>query len=292
MKKVSLCLLTLVAMLLCPGIVLYWFTQDGVVLGAVFLIALLATLLFSIFATDYAILMSDTRLVHSSGSDAERWLLAQVSQLSEAMGVVPPALGIVPIQGVNAYSVGWRRARSLVGISEGVLLQCDEAAIRALLARQIQVIASGDTAVLTMMQAVLNVGVFCWAQCARVWVMAAGIRRDSITEAVYAKVVLGLQWLTAGAGVLLGVFTRASVLRADVGESANDALKQLADLPYKERIGTLLMQLGEQEKTASKLPDPLATLAFYPEGATGVSFGGSPEIVTRQQALRGGASEV
>lgn len=276
MKKILLCALTLFAMVLLPCIALWLVGAGWQVIAFLLLCVFALTVFFSLFSVNYAILMTDTRLLHATGSDAERWLLAQVASLAEAAGTPVPLLGILPMQGVNAYSVGWSASRSLVGVSEGVLLHADETAIRAMLARQIQFIANGDAAALTMMQAVMNACVFFWAQCARYVITMVGVKSVSVVDGVYTAFAFSLQGVGIGARFLVMLFTRFSIFRADAG---------LPEHVSPQAIMPLLSQLANQKASACLLPDTLAPLGFYPKGSTSVLLNWPPEITARTNGL-------
>ena len=90
------------------------------------------------------------QIIEQPNSEAERWLLQTVKELSDKAGIKMPEVGIFPAQQSNAFATGWNRNAALVAVSQGLLSRFRPEEVRAVLAHEIGHVANGDMVTLTL----------------------------------------------------------------------------------------------------------------------------------------------
>lgn len=94
--------------------------------------------------------LSGAKVITSSVSETEMWLLKTVSELARDSGVGMPEVAVYPSDDMNAFATGMRRNNSLVAVSSWLLNRMDKEEIRAVLAHEMSHVASGDMVTLAL----------------------------------------------------------------------------------------------------------------------------------------------
>lgn len=95
-------------------------------------------------------------VVKKSCNDMESWLLQTVCKYSKKLNVVVPKIAIYPSQDMNAFATGACRNSALIAFSSGLLENMKRESIEAVIAHEMNHIASGDMITMTLIQGVVN----------------------------------------------------------------------------------------------------------------------------------------
>lgn len=95
-------------------------------------------------------------VINKSSNDMESWLLQVLHNHSKKLNIVTPQLAIYTSRDMNAFATGARRDYALVAISSGLLENMHQESIEAVIAHEINHIASGDMITMTLIQGIIN----------------------------------------------------------------------------------------------------------------------------------------
>jgi len=228
MMRIILFLATNIAVLIVASITLsllgvdHYLSGTGLNLGSLLVFCAVfgfAGSLISLFLSKTMAKMgTGTRLIDQPRSDAERWLVDTVAELSQKAGIQMPEVGIFPAQQANAFATGWNKNASLVAVSQGLLERFRPEEIRAVLAHEIGHVANGDMVTLALIQGVVNTFVMFFARIAA-YAVDSFLRRDGedsspgigyyITTFVF-EILFGII-----ASIIVAWFSRRREYRAD-----------------------------------------------------------------------------
>lgn len=106
-------------------------------------------------------------LVNPQAGGREGELYQAVARLAKAAGLSKtPEVGIYPGMEVNAFATGPSKSRSLVAVSQGLLMAMERNEVEGVLAHEIAHIANGDMVTMTLVQGVVNAFVMYIARVA------------------------------------------------------------------------------------------------------------------------------
>ena len=230
-KRVTLFLLTNLAVVLVLGVVMAVLRQLGVfegidqyylsmlILAAIFgyagsLISLLASKWIAKWTTK-------ARVITAPRSDVEVWLLRTVQGHAQRAGIKMPEVAIYDSPDLNAFATGPTRNNALVAVSTGLLHGMRREEVEAVIAHEVSHVANGDMVTLMMLQGVVNTFV----------IFASRVIGDIVDKTVFrtergrgpayfittiaAELVLGIL-----ATMLVLWFSRWREFRADAGSAS------------------------------------------------------------------------
>ncbi len=228
MMRIVLFLATNIAVLIVASITLnllgveHYLSGTGLNLGS--LLAFCAVFGFAgsiislLLSKMMAKMSTGTQIITQPRTEAERWLLETVAELSHKAGIKMPEVGIFPAQQANAFATGWNKNAALVAVSQGLLERFRKEETRAVLAHEIGHVANGDMVTLALVQGVVNTFVMFFARIAA-YAVDSFLRRDSedsspgigfyITTFVF-EILFGIL-----ASVIVAWFSRRREYRAD-----------------------------------------------------------------------------
>ncbi|WP_216782130.1 protease HtpX [Candidatus Profftia tarda] len=160
MMRISLFLLTNLAVILVFGIVL---SITGIQSGSTQALMIIALLfgfggsIISLLTSKWIALRSvNGEVIQKPQNATERWLLDTIRKQSEKVGINIPQIAIYHAQDINAFATGARRNDSLLAVSTGMLKNMTIEETEAVLAHEITHIANGDMVTMMLLQGVVN----------------------------------------------------------------------------------------------------------------------------------------
>ncbi len=222
------------------------------------------------------------KVIEQPGSQAERWLLETVKELSDKAGIKMPEVGIFPAQQSNAFATGWNRNDALVAVSQGLLTRFRPEEVRAVLAHEIGHVANGDMVTLSLIQGVVNTFVIFAARVVGS-VVDSFLRRDDGSGGLgfgyyivvfVAEIIFGI-----AASAIVMWFSRFREYRAD------EAGATLAD---RRSMIAALERLKAESKVPNQMPDTLVAFGInsgFKEGLKAL-FSSHPPLDDRIRALQ------
>lgn len=237
LKRVSLFLLTNLAILLVLGVVLRIVEATGLLgqIGEVYGIQIGPILVFAaVFGFGGAfisLLLSKTIAKWSTGAqviaqprnEMEGWLVATVQRLAQKSGIGMPEVAIYDSPDMNAFATGARRDNALVAVSTGLLRSMQRDEVEAVLGHEIAHVANGDMVTLTLIQGVLNTFVIFVSRLVGMIVDSAlrggEERRFGYGPGYWITTIVMEIFLGIGATIIVMWFSRMREFRADMGSA-------------------------------------------------------------------------
>jgi heat shock protein HtpX len=295
LKRVTLFLLTNLAVLLVLGVVMAVISYFGLLSGIddyyLSLLVVAAVLGFGGALISLAISKwvakhaTGARVITQPKSELEVWLLAVVRAHSQRVGIKLPEVAIYDSPDMNAFATGPTRNNALVAVSTGLVHGMRRDEVEAVIGHEISHVANGDMVTLTMLQGVLNTFVF----------FASRVIGDIVDKAVFRTqrgrgpgyfltIIVSQMLLGVLAMMIIMWFSRWREFRADAGSAA------LVGAP---KMAAALRRL--QRSVPSHLPDSVRAFGIRNGGASGFAalFRSHPPIeerIARLTALTSGAS--
>ncbi|WP_020679902.1 protease HtpX [Marinobacterium rhizophilum] len=228
MMRIVLFLATNIAVLIVASITLnllgveHYLSGTGLDLGSLLafcaVFGFAGSLISLLLSKTMAKMSTGTQIITQPRTEAERWLLDTVAELSDKAGIKMPEVGIFPAQQANAFATGWNRNAALVAVSQGLLERFRKEETRAVLAHEIGHVANGDMVTLALIQGVVNTFVMFFARIAA-YAVDSFLRRDGddsrpgigfyITTFVF-EILFGIV-----ASIIVAWFSRRREYRAD-----------------------------------------------------------------------------
>jgi len=290
MKRVSLFLMTNIAVLVVLSIVLNLLgvdsilAENGVDLNYQSLLVFAAV--FGMGGSFISLAISKWIAKRSTGAvvieqprnNAEQWLLNKVSQHAQAAGIKTPEVAIFESPSPNAFATGARRDAALVAVSTGLLSSMREDEIDAVLGHEIGHIANGDMVTLALVQGVMNTFVIFLSRIVGHFVDRVLLKNDRGFGVGYLVAVIASQILFGFlASFVVSWFSRQREFRADA---------EGARLAGRDKMIAALERL----KTAgdgTPLPDALQAFGISGGGKGLMALMAShPPLDVRIEALR------
>jgi heat shock protein HtpX len=293
LKRISLFIVTNLAIMLALGVILAVLRATGVVdasrIFGSYGPLMVMSALFGFGGAFISLLMSKwiakwttgAQVIDAPRNDVERWLFDTVARHANRAGIKMPEVAIYDSPDMNAFATGATKNSSLVAVSTGLLRQMDRSEVDAVLGHEIAHVANGDMVTLTLLQGVLNTFVFFFAEIIGRLVDSAMRGRDDERSGpgmgywvttMLARMVLGLF-----AAVIVAWFSRRREFRADEGG---------ASLAGRHNMVNALRRLSRSEE--SHLPDAVAAFGITPRSSgLGNLFRSHPPIEERIARLQG-----
>lgn len=160
------------------------------------------------------------QVIQQPQTQAESWLVNEISGMAEKAGVAMPEVGVYESPEVNAFATGPSRNNALVAVSSGLLRNMDQRQIRGVLAHEVSHIANGDMVTMTLLQGTLNTFVIFLSRVLG-FALDQFLRRGDDGERrgvgmgyylgfIFCQVVLGLF-----ASLIVSAYSRRREFRAD-----------------------------------------------------------------------------
>ena len=234
MKRIFLFLITNIAVLLALSIVanlLCTFllgTPIEQVVGPEWTVYLIYAFVYGMLGAFISLLFSKpitkmscrARTIDGSEGEAERWLVATVTDLAQRANIKTPEVAIYP-GAPNAFATGAFKNSALVAVSTEIMGQMSKEELRAVLGHEMSHVANGDMVTLTLVQGVLNAFVIVVSR-----VLASIIANGSKGESrrnnngLYFLLVMVLQMaLGILASLVVMWFSRKREYAADAGSA-------------------------------------------------------------------------
>jgi len=284
-KRVTLFLLTNLAVLVLLGLILNLLGVDSSNTGGLLILASIfgfGGALISLMMSKWsAKRFSGAQVIEQPRNETERWLLATVQRQAQMAGIGMPEVAIYQGPEINAFATGANRHQALVAVSTGLLQAMSRDEAEAVLAHEVSHIANGDMVTMALLQGVLNTFVIVLARVVGRFVdNALSGGRDNggggigyFMSVVVLDMVFGLL-----ASMVAMWFSRYREFRADAGGARLAGRGKMIAALQK-----LAMTYGE-----STLPKQVA--AFGISGAVGYGLGkllrSHPPLEERIEALR------
>ena len=192
MKRISLFLLTNIAVLLVVSIVVRalgldrWLDRSGgMTYGthmAYSLVLGFAGSLFSLMISKWmAIRAYSIAIIEKPTLSTDRWLLDTVRAQAGRAGIPMPSVGVYQSPETNAFATGPSRNNALVAVSSGLLSNMSQREVEGVLAHEIAHIANGDMVTMTLLQGILNTFVIFFSRIIGMLIdsFLRGQRRDN-----------------------------------------------------------------------------------------------------------------
>ena len=291
MKRILLFLITNIAVLLTLGIVanllcvfLYGTSVEQaigpewtVLLVYAFVYGMLGAFVSLLFSKPIAKMACGAKTIDGSEGEAERWLVATVTELAQRANVKTPEVAIYPGE-ANAFATGAFKNSALVAVSTDIMGQMSKEELRAVLGHEMSHVANGDMVTLTLVQGVLNAFVIVISRVLASVLSNAGKgegnRRNN--GGMYFLLVMVLQ-LALGilASLVVMWFSRKREYAADAGSA------KLLGTPSP--MIAALRRLGNLQPGV--LPDSLRAMGIA-EGKKTSIWSTHPSIEDRIEALQ------
>ena len=219
------------------------------------------------------------RVIQSTQSELERWLVGTVKRLADQAHIGMPEVGIFDAEEMNAFATGARRNAALVAVSSGLLRSMSRTQVEAVLGHEITHVANGDMVTLALLQGVLNTFVIFLARIIGGIVDRAILRNDRQDSGIgfflttmVAQFVLGIL-----ASVIVCWYSRRREFRADRGG---------ADLAGSGNMIDALQMLKRSQ--GQPLPPQMQAFGINTGGSTGIMrlFMTHPPLDERIAALK------
>ncbi|AGC03726.1 protease HtpX [Candidatus Blochmanniella chromaiodes str. 640] len=95
-------------------------------------------------------------IISQASNDVEHLLLKIINVQAKKLDIVAPQLAIYDSIDMNAFATGARRNSALIAVSTGLLKNMNPESIEAVVAHEMNHIASGDMITMTLIQGVIN----------------------------------------------------------------------------------------------------------------------------------------
>ncbi len=225
---------------------------------------------------------SRTQIIEQPRTQAERWLLETVQELSSKAGIGMPEVGIFPSPVSNAFATGWNRNSALVAVSEGLLHRFDREEIRAVLAHEIGHVANGDMVTLSLIQGVMNTFVMFFSRVAA-FLLDQFFRNpngEGGLGAIGRTVVIFVFDMVFGilASIIVMWFSRQREYRADAAG---------ADLAGRSAMIRALQRLKAETEAPNDLPETMTAFGIRSHSMAAL-FSSHPPLDDRIAALQNG----
>lgn len=222
--------------------------------------------------------LSGAKVITSSVSETEMWLVKTVSELARDSGVGMPEVAVYPSDDMNAFATGMRRNNSLVAVSSWLLNRMDKEEIRAVLAHEMSHVASGDMVTLALIQGVVNTFVIFLSRVIGYIVDRAVFKNERgrgigfWLTTILAEIVLAIL-----ASIIVFWFSRRREYRADSG-----AASLVGKKPMIGALESLKASIRRQH-----LPDEMAAFGISGSRKRGLAalFATHPDLDDRIRAL-------
>ena len=290
MKRIFLFLITNIAVLFTLGIVANLLCT--VVLGTpieqvigpewtvylvyAFVYGMLGAFISLLFSKPIAKMSCGAKTIDGSEGEAERWLVATVTDLAQRANIKTPEVAIYP-GAANAFATGAFKNSALVAVSTDIMGQMSKEELRAVLGHEMSHVANGDMVTLTLVQGVLNAFVIVVSR-----VLASIIANNGKGESrrnnggLYFLLVMVLQMaLGVLASLVVMWFSRKREYAADAGSA------KLLGSPSP--MIAALRRLGNLQPGV--LPDSLRAMGIA-EGKKTSIWSTHPSIEDRIEALQ------
>ena len=223
------------------------------------------------------------RVIEQPANKQQAWLVQTVHRIAQQAGIAMPQVAIYPSPEINAFATGPSRNKSMVAVSEGLLVGMSRAEAEGVLAHEVAHVANGDMVTMTLLQGTLNTLVLVAARAVGLFVDRAILRNESghgigfFVANIAAQMVLGLL-----ASLIVMAFSRHREYRADAGGARlAGTSKMVAGL---KRLQSLT------EGQPSDLPDGVKAFGIRGGGASW--FSSHPPLADRIRALEQAPSNI
>ena len=234
MKRIFLFLITNIAVLLTLGVVANLLCtyllgtpieqlvgpEWTIILVYAFIYGMLGAFISLLFSKQMAKMSCKAKTIDGSEGEAERWLVATVTDLAQRANIKTPEVAIYP-GAPNAFATGAFKNSALVAVSTEIMGQMSKEELRAVLGHEISHVANGDMVTLTLVQGVLNAFVIVISR-----VLASVIANNGKGESrrnnggLYYLLVIVLQMaLGVLASLIVMWFSRKREYAADAGSA-------------------------------------------------------------------------
>ena len=234
MKRIFLFLITNIAVLLTLGVVANLLCtyllgtpieqlvgpEWTIILVYAFIYGMLGAFISLLFSKQIAKMSCKAKTIDGSEGEAERWLVATVTDLAQRANIKTPEVAIYP-GAPNAFATGAFKNSALVAVSTEIMGQMSKEELRAVLGHEMSHVANGDMVTLTLVQGVLNAFVIVISR-----VLASVIANNGKGEGrrnnggLYYLLVIVLQMaLGVLASLVVMWFSRKREYAADAGSA-------------------------------------------------------------------------
>ena len=234
MKRIFLFLITNIAVLLTLGVVANLLCtyllgtpieqlvgpEWTIILVYAFIYGMLGAFISLLFSKQIAKMSCKAKTSDGSEGEAERWLVATVTDLAQRANIKTPEVAIYP-GAPNAFATGAFKNSALVAVSTEIMGQMSKEELRAVLGHEMSHVANGDMVTLTLVQGVLNAFVIVISR-----VLASVIANNGKGESrrnndgLYYLLVIVLQMaLGVLASLVVMWFSRKREYAADAGSA-------------------------------------------------------------------------
>ena len=234
MKRIFLFLITNIAVLLTLGVVANLLCtyllgtpieqlvgpEWTIILVYAFIYGMLGAFISLLFSKQIAKMSCKAKTIDGSEGEAERWLVATVTDLAQRANIKTPEVAIYP-GAPNAFATGAFKNSALVAVSTEIMGQMSKEELRAVLGHEMSHVANGDMVTLTLVQGVLNAFVIVISR-----VLASVIANNGKGESrrnndgLYYLLVIVLQMaLGVLASLIVMWFSRKREYVADAGSA-------------------------------------------------------------------------
>ena len=234
MKRIFLFLITNIAVLLTLGVVANLLCtyllgtpieqlvgpEWTIILVYAFIYGMLGAFISLLFSKQIAKMSCKAKTIDGSEGEAERWLVATVTDLEQRANIKTPDVAIYP-GAPNAFATGAFKNSALVAVSTEIMGQMSKEELRAVLGHEMSHVANGDMVTLTLVQGVLNAFVIVISR-----VLASVIANNGKGESrrnnggLYYLLVIVLQMaLGVLASLIVMWFSRKREYAADAGSA-------------------------------------------------------------------------
>ena len=234
MKRIFLFLITNIAVLLTLGVVANLLCtyllgtpieqlvgpEWTIILVYAFIYGMLGAFISLLFSKQIAKMSCKAKTIDGSEGEAERWIVATVTDLAQRANIKTPEVAIYP-GAPNAFATGAFKNSALVAVSTEIMGQMSKEELRAVLGHEMSHVANGDMVTLTLVQGVLNAFVIVISR-----VLASIIANNGKGESrrnnggLYYLLVIVLQMaLGVLASLVVMWFSRKREYAADAGSA-------------------------------------------------------------------------
>ncbi|MFO7630354.1 MAG: protease HtpX [Prochlorococcaceae cyanobacterium] len=277
----NLAVVVTIALLLALATAIGWLPPDlplaPLLLGSFFW-GVMGSWLSLQWSRQSAIAAMGVQLVDGSESEACRWLLDTVTQLSQKAGLPMPEVGIYASPEFNAFATGAAPEQALVAVSSGILEGMPSKELEAVLGHELSHVGNGDMVTMTLLQGVVNAFVLFLARLLSL-LLPRGPQQDGRSRPPAPLLVQPLELLLGLAGSMITAwFSRHREYRADAGAA------QLVD---SEAMVSALERLAEVSGLVDPRDSPaLANFKIAAGGGIQGLLASHPPLGERIRALR------
>jgi len=167
-----------------------------------------------------ALWTTGARVIETSASGDEQWLLETVHRLADRAGVAMPQVAIYD-GAPNAFATGAFKNSALVAVSSGLLESMTRDEVEAVLGHELSHVANGDMVTLTLIQGVVNTFVVFLSRVVGYLVDRAVFRTERGLGIGYYFTVIACEILFGvAATIIVAWFSRQREFRADAGSAS------------------------------------------------------------------------